>query len=116
MKKIAIILSICLLLIGWGYIKYCHLGFLVDVNRISYKDVCIRDNYVTVNVVMIDSALSYSRNTMRIEDQKAYIKIYSALPSKFREEKDIIKIDLDTAKIEEILIEDKTNKVSIWSR
>jgi len=116
MKKIAIISGILLSIVICIYINYFHLGSVIDIDRIHSSNIIVEDDYIELNVNTMDSALTYSRNVIRIEGQSLYIKIYYALPSKFRKIENTLKINLDTTEIDEVYIEDGTNTVEIWRR
>jgi len=93
-----------------------HLGSLINVEKIFYRNVVVQDDYVEFNVSTFDSALSYSRNVNRIEGSNLYINVYHALASRWRSNRGIVRIDVDTKDINEIYIEDDTNNILIWKR
>ena len=116
MKKMYITLSILLVITGLIYMNLFHLGSVVNAERLYFSNINIDEEWVELNLIYVDSALSYSRYVTRIEDETLYIKIYYALPSKFRKVTNKIKIEIDMDEINEINVEDGMNSLNIWRR
>lgn len=116
LKKVMFGFTILILIIIAFYVKIFHLGNLMNAESIICRNLEVSSESIEFDADSLDSALSYSRHKVRVEEDVLYIEIYKALVSELRNDGNNVKIQLETENINKIIIVGESDELLIWER
>lgn len=116
LKKVMLGFTILILIIIAFYVKIFHLGNLMNAESIICRNLEVSSESIEFDADSLDSALSYSRHKVRVEEDVLYIEIYKALVSELRNDGNNVKIQLETENINKIIIVGESDELLIWER